>query len=133
MITIEELLERHMSDTFVMELPGFQPIISYKKPRLKTWKSLLGNINEKSRHVKFWIEELDKFKQEMDHDEYELFEHLLIEHKVNSSQTGFTWTRISIHKDTLRRLEIAAATKCVSKSDIADQAIKLYCKSMGID
>ena len=132
MLTIEELLERNKQDAIPMNMPGYQLIVIYKG-RFGDWQKLLVAINDRSKHIKFFIRELEKHEDVMAEDELELIESLKVTHNFESSKTNRKWARVSLHVDTFSQLERASAKQCVSNSDIAEIAIRTYCKSIGIE
>jgi hypothetical protein len=69
----------------------------------------------------------------MDDDELELFDSLVAEQKENESNGNLSWTRISLHMDTLDILEKASKSQKMSKSELAEIAIREYCKAIGIE
>jgi hypothetical protein len=68
----------------------------------------------------------------MDADELELFDSLVAEQKANEAEGNLSWTRISLHMDTLDLWEKASKAKKMSKSEVAEIAIREYCKAIGI-
>jgi metal-responsive CopG/Arc/MetJ family transcriptional regulator len=130
MLTIEELLTRHKQ---VIVLPSGREFIWYRKTRLKLWAELLEARQQRLRKVPTLLNKLIKERRWMDDDEAELLESLIDEQHDVEANGNLSWTRISLHMDTLSQLDRAATRKGVSKSELAEIAIREYCKAIGIE
>lgn len=136
MLTIEELLERHKGNPsrFRKYLPErSQNRIAYNTIRMWDWRDLLEARNQRHRKVPSLLKKLQTFRSEMAEDELELLDSLIAEQHKQEAEGNLSWTRISLHMDTLDLLEKASKKKGMSKSEVAEIAMREYFKTIGIE
>jgi hypothetical protein len=134
MLTIEELLERSKRPPSRWDQIRRNPTnTGYTHIRFYEWSELQNAIQLRLRKVPSLLNTLGKYRGEMDADELELFDSLVAEQKENESNGNLSWTRISLHMDTLDILEKASNAQKMSKSELAEIAIREYCKAIGIE
>jgi hypothetical protein len=75
------------------------------------------------RKVPSILNKLSKIRSEMAEDELELLDFLIAEQHKEEVAGNLSWTRISIHMDTLDLLEKASKKTGVSKSEVAEIAM----------
>ena len=130
MLTIEELLERHKT---VVKLITGREVVLYRQRRLEIWAKLLESKQEGLRKVPSLFNKLSTYRSEMPEDELELLDSLIAEQHKQEAEGNLSWTRISLHMDTLELLEKASKKKGISKSEVAEIAIREYCKSLSVE
>jgi hypothetical protein len=130
MLTIEELLERHKR---VVVTPWGQEFDYYELRRLEIWAKLLESKQEGLRNLPSLLNKLSRYRTEMDGDELELLDSLIAEQHEKEAEGNLSWTRISLHFDTLVLLERASKKKGMSKSEVAEIAMREYFKTIGIE
>jgi len=133
MLTIEELLERSKRPPSRIAHLLPKPTTGYMHLRFYEWVILQKAIQQRLRKVPSLLNTLSQYRGEMDADELELFDSLVAEQKAYEADGNLSWTRISLHMDTLDILEKASKAKKMSKSEVAEIAIREYCKANGIE
>jgi hypothetical protein len=133
MLTIEELLERSKSQPSRFAHLLKNPTPGYSRIRFYEWLELQRAIQQRLRKVPSLLNTLSQYRGEMDADELELFDSLVAEQKAYEADGNLSWTRISLHMDTLDILEKASKAKKMSKSEVVEIAIREYCKANGIE
>lgn len=132
MLTIDELLERH-----TRVLPGIDGIFESRTyldpPRIEVWDELRLAQQQSLRKVPTILNKLFKLRTEMAEDELELLDSLIAEQHKKEAEGNLSWTRISLHMDTLDLLEKASKKNGMSKSEVAEIAMREYFKSIGIE
>lgn len=132
MLTIEELLERHTS--VVPAVEGLCGSWTYlDPPRIEVWDEFRIAQQQGLRKVPTLLNKLSKVRSEMAPDELELLDSLIAEQHEKEAEGNLSWTRISLHMDTLDLLEKASKKKGMSKSEVAEIAMREYFKSNGIE
>jgi hypothetical protein len=131
-LTIPDLLERHQEVVKFDFLPNFGPFVVYKYKRMDVWKQLSDAHEQGLRKVPSLLIRLSKYQHEMEKDELRMLNRFIKKYQDNESSENLSWTRISLHMDTLSQLDRAATRKGVSKSELAEIAIREYCKAIGI-
>ena len=136
MLTIEELLERHKGNPsrwakYLSERS--QNRIVYDTLRMWDWSELLAARNQRLRKVPSLLKKLQTFRSEMAPDELELLDSLIADQHKEESEGNLSWARISLHMDTLDMWEKASKKKGMSKSEVAEIAMREYFKSIGIE
>ena len=66
-------------------------------------------------------------------DELELLDSLIADQHKQEEEGNLSWTRISLHMDTLDLLEKVSKKNGMSKSEVAEIALREYFKSTGIE
>lgn len=69
-------------------------------------------------------------RTEIAEDELELLDSLIAEQHKKEAEGNISWTRISLHMDTLDQLEKASKKKGMSKSEVAEIAMREYFKTI---
>lgn len=130
MLTIEELLERHKR---VVVFATGREVVLYRQRRLEIWDKLLVSKHDGLRKVPALLNKLATYRFEMAEDELELLDSLITEQHQKEDEGNLSWTRISLHFDTLVLLEKASKKKGMSKSEVAEIAMREYFKAVGIE
>ena len=128
MLTIEELLERHKR--IVVFASGME-VVLYRQRRLEIWAKLLVSKQEGLRNVPSLLNKLSTYRSEMPEDELELLDSLIADQHKQEAEGILSWIRISLHFDTLELLEKASKKKGMSKSEVAEIAMREYFKTIG--
>ena len=132
MLTIPDLLERYARSVHGRD--GYFPSFFYPScKRIEVWSELLDAKQQGLRKVPSVLNNLNKYRSEMDGDELELLDSLIAEQNEADSKVQMAYTRVSLHMDTFRMLEKAAMRKGMSKSEVAEIAMREYFKSIGIE
>ena len=132
MLTIPKLLERHKRVVTFEQIPGLGPFIAYPQKRMYVWEELARAQEQGLRKVPSLLVRLSEYQHEMEKDEVRMLNRFIKKHQENESSENLSWTRISLHMDTLSQLDRAAKRKGVSKSELAEIAIREYCIAIGI-
>lgn len=132
MLTIEELLERH-----TCVVPAIEGLCDtwthFDSPRIEEWDEFRIAQQQGLRKVPTILNKLSRYRSEMDDDELKLLDSLIAEQHEKEAEGNLSWTRISLHMDTLDLLEKASKKKGMSKSEVAEIAMREYFKSIGIE
>lgn len=132
MLTINELLDRH--ERFVPGIEGMMNSYTYFFPkRIEVWDEFRIAQQQGLRKVPSILNKLSKIRSEMAEDELELLDFLIAEQHKEEVAGNLSWTRISIHMDTLDLLEKASKKTGVSKSEVAEIAMREYFKTIGVE
>ena len=132
MLTIEELNQLTHRYGKVVQMRSGGTVTLLPK-RVEHWSELYEAQEQGLRKIPSLLIKLSKFQSQMDTDERKLLTRLIKNHQDNESEDNLSWVRISLHMDTLSQLDRAATRKGVSKSELAEIAIREYCKAIGIE
>jgi hypothetical protein len=135
MLTIEDLLKRHhVADGYTDYISNIWfDCVTYSHVRMEVWAEILEAKQQGLRKVPALLNKVYKYRSEMDADELELLDSLIAEQHKEEANGNLSWTRISLHMDTLDMWEKASKAKKMSKSEVAEIAIREYCKAIGIE